>query len=166
MGCYLYDNPVVITALIASLVAIWGVVSQRLISRRKATADLIFTIANDRDSIQAQNQFAKSKEAGDLESYANPGKTICDEARKIQLILNNYENVAIGIKRGTLDYNIIKDNWRSSIIYHWENGEAFIIKSRRETSQATLWKEFEVLYGWVKDDKKPPLKNRISNLFF
>ena len=166
VGGYILENPVIITAIVAALIAFWGVISQRLISRRRATSDLVHKVNNDQAYISATNQFASSKELGELEMLANPGKTTCDEARKIQVILNNYESVSVGIKRGTLDYKIIKDNWRSSIIYHWENGEPFIIKMRNESGQKTLWEEFEKLYHWVKNHKKPPILNRLSNLLF
>lgn len=166
IGCYLYSNPVIITALIASTVAIWGVLSQRLISRRKATSDLIFSLTNDSDWIAASDQFAKNQQAGNLEDYANPGNTTSTEARKIQLIFNNYENVAIGINRGTLDYKIVKENWRSNLMYHWRHGQPFIIKMRTNSGAQTLWKEFETLQECVKSNKKPSLKVRAKNLFF
>ncbi len=163
---YLLENPIVLTGSLAAMLAIWGVISQRQISRRKSTFDYIGKLTNDPDWISAADEFAKCVENGTLESLANSGMLTSPEARKIQLLLNNYENVSIGIQYGIIDFKIIKDNWRSNIKYHWTKGNAFIVKMREKTKTPTLFCEFEKLHHWINDNKKPSFLIRIRYLLF
>lgn len=163
---YALDNPIVLTSTLLASVAIWGVITQRQISRRKSTFDYLTAINNNPQWIAAVDQFANSVEDGTLEMLANSGELTSGPARKIQHILNNYENVSVGIQYGVLDFKIVRDNWRSNIKYHWTKGQPFICKMRDGTNTSSLFTEFEALHNWMSNNKKPSLFKRIRYLLF
>ena len=100
-----------IGAALAAAIAIWGVITQRALTRRRATMDLIFGILNDNDFIKARQKFISiSKQDTGLLPYAQitppevDGKPDEDGNSSIDLVLNNYELLAIGVQRGILDF--------------------------------------------------------------
>jgi hypothetical protein len=46
-------------AIVAALIAIWGVVTQRIVARRRATLDYLVRIGTDNDLITARDKFAE-----------------------------------------------------------------------------------------------------------
>ena len=66
---------VFVTGAIASLIAIWGILSQRAITRRQATLDHITHLESDRDIIEARKTFVElAKNPGGLAVWAEENK--------------------------------------------------------------------------------------------
>src|ERR1700737_2653134 len=90
-----------VTGGIAALIAIWGVLTQRQIARRRATLDHIARSEADGDIIAARRKFIElAKAPGGLAAWADEDKEKTDETLKILLVLNEFELISIGIQRG------------------------------------------------------------------
>ncbi len=150
---------VFVTGAIASLIAIWGVLSQRAIARRQVTLDHIAHLESDRDIIEARKMFVElAKKAGGLAVWAEANKEQTNEALAIGRILNSYELISIGIQRGIIDFELFKRWHRASAIKYWERGAPFVMRIRERLQNDMFFHEFEQMVGWFKEDKKPPIR--------
>lgn len=148
---------VFVTGAIASLIAIWGVLSQRAIARRQVTLDHISHLESDRDIIEARKRFVElAKQAGGLAKWAESDQEQTDEALAIGRILNSYELISIGIQRGIIDFELFKRWHKSSAIKYWERGAPFVMCIRQRLNNDMFFHEFEQMVGWFKGDAKPP----------
>jgi hypothetical protein len=148
---------VFVTGAIASLIAIWGVLSQRAITRRQVTLDHITHLESDRDIIEARKRFVElAKENGGLAIWAEPDQEQTTEALAIGRILNSYELISIGIQRGIIDFELFKRWHKTSAIKYWERGAPFVMRIRERLGNDMFFHEFEEMVGWFKDEKKPP----------
>ena len=156
---------VFVTGAIASMIALWGVISQRAISRCQTTLDHIAHLESDRDIIEARKRFVElAKAPGGLASWAEADKEQTEEALAIGRILNSYELISIGIQRKIIDYELFKRWHRASAIKYWERGAPFVMRIRARLGNDMFFHEFEELVGWLKGSKKPP--RRRFGLFF
>jgi hypothetical protein len=150
---------VFVTGAVASVIAIWGVWSQRAITRRQVTLDHIAHLESDRDIIEARKRFVElAKEPGGLAIWAEADQEQTEEALAIGRILNSYELISIGIQRGILDYKLFARWHRASAIKYWERGGPFVMRIRDRLRNDMFFHEFEQLVGWLKGDKKPPTR--------
>lgn len=152
---------------IASLIAIWGVISQRALARRRATIDHISGLINDHDYIKARQKFVDiaNSETG-LLPYAELENDDADNNAAVQLILNNYELMAIGIQRGILDFKVMKRYARGTILKHWDVAAPFIIRLRIVANNQRVYQQFETLKNWMSDEKQDKPKGRFWSLIF
>jgi hypothetical protein len=91
---------VLVTGAIAAIIAVWGVLSQRVIAKRRTTLDHIVRLQTDHDVIAARKIFIElAKKEGGLAIWASEDKEQTEEAQAIRLILNDFELTAIGIQR-------------------------------------------------------------------
>ncbi len=156
---------VFVTGAIASLIAIWGVLSQRAITRRQVTLDHISHLESDRDIIEARKIFVElAKEPGGLVKWAEEDQEQTAQALAIGRILNSYELISIGIQRGIIDFELFKRWHRASAIKYWERGAPFIMRIRARLNNDMFFHEFEEMIGWFKGNKKPP-KRRPGTFF-
>jgi hypothetical protein len=156
---------VFVTGAIASLIAIWGVLSQRAITRRQVTLDHISHLESDRDIIEARKRFVElAKEPGGLARWAEADQEQTAEALAIGRILNSYELISIGIQRGIIDYELFKRWHRASAIKYWERGAPFVMRIRERLGNDMFFHEFEEMVGWFKGQTKPP-KRRPGTFF-
>ncbi len=148
---------VFVTGGIATVVAVWGVLSQRAIARRQVTLDHIAHLESDRDIIEARRRFVElAKLPGGLAAWAEEDKEQTEEALAIGRILNSYELISIGIQRGIIDYELFRRWHRVSAIKYWERGAPFVMCIRDRLRNDMFFHEFEQLTGWLKGNKKPP----------
>jgi Domain of unknown function (DUF4760) len=156
---------VFVTGGFASLIAIWGVLSQRVITRRQVTLDHIAHLESDRDIIEARKLFVElAKEPGGLAKWAEADQEQTTQALAIGRILNSYELISIGIQRGIIDYELLKRWHRASAIKYWERGGPFVMRIRERLGNDMFFHEFEQMTRWLKGDKKPP-KRRPGTFF-
>jgi hypothetical protein len=157
---------VFVTGGLASLVAIWGVLSQRAITRRQVTLEYISHLESDRDIIEARTKFvALAKEPGGVAKWAEEDQEQTDQALAIGRILNSYELVAIGIQRGIIDYELFRRWHKASAIRYWERGSPFVMRIRARLGNDMFFHEFEQMVGWLKGQKKPPARRRWAGLW-
>ena len=171
----------VVIALIGAVIAFWGVITQRVLARRRATIDHISSLLNDHDYIRARLAFvtlAKSDKGllpyaekdpevvpADAPNAADIQKAHQKVNSEIDLILNNYELIAIGIQRGILDYKIMRLYARAIIIQHWEAAAPYIARLRIARSNPGYYTEFETLKDWMSGAKRKP-RGRFWALLF
>ena len=155
-----------ILGVVAALIAIWGVVTQRSVARRRATLDLISALERDRDVIEARRKFiALAKAPGGLAPYADADKEPTHEAQSIRLILNEFELIAIGIQRGIVDYELYKRWNRSGAIMVWNYAAPFVMTLRARTSNDAIYHEFQEMVRWLKGEIMPK-RGRFFGLWF
>lgn len=151
---------------LAALIAFWGVVTQRILARRLATVEHIFNLLNDHDFIKARTKFISiAKSENGLLPFAEEDCDDTESEAAIDLVLNNYELIAIGIQRGILDYVIMRRYVRAIVLRHWDVSAAYITQLRIVSGNAGYYSEFETLKKWMSDDKSKP-NGRILSLFF
>lgn len=156
-GFWVQTAAIVLTAIFAA----WAVHSSRQMTRRKNSADVIFNSKNDdrlRDGIRTIRRLNDDSNV-EISKYAY--EQSADEATQkdsaaVNYVLNYYEYVAVGIKRGIYDESILKDSSYTTLVHMYEFCLPYIENVRRLRQRSTTWCEFEKLaLRWV--DK--PLKN-------
>lgn len=152
---------ILITAFLATLLTVWGIITQRVISRRLATLDYFSRVDNDRDIIEARKLFVKATGEGfDLMALADHSKYEEPEAGAMRLILNENERLSIGIQFGILDEQFVRRAVKGTIIRDWELSAPFIYKLRSQTKRPMIYHEFEELARIMSDIKKPKRSSR------
>ncbi|HKC02980.1 MAG TPA: DUF4760 domain-containing protein, partial [Sphingomicrobium sp.] len=132
-----------VTAFLAGLIAVWGVITQRIVARRNATLDYFSRMDNDRDLIDARKLFVHvTGEGFDLMSFTTPDKYDTNEAAAMRLTLNENERLAIGIQFGILDREFVRRAVRGTIIRDWELAAPWVYKIRSVTCNAAIYHEF------------------------
>jgi hypothetical protein len=145
-----------VTALLAAILAVWGIITQRIVARRLATLEYFSRVDNDRDMIAARRVFSDlTKENGDLVAFASPDKYNTDEAHAVRLLLNENERLAIGIQFGILDREFTTRSIRGMIIRDWELAAPFVYKLRSGVGNPALYQEFEDLARILSDHQRP-----------
>jgi hypothetical protein len=143
-------------AALAATIAIWGVYSQRVITRRQATIEHIARLKADRSIQDTIQQFIQlSSGPNNLAQWADEDKQGTNENLAIIAVLNNYELMAVGIQRGIFEYTLIKQWQASTIKKFWSASHPFVVALRQRVGVPTLWTEFEKLNGWVCGSKSP-----------
>jgi hypothetical protein len=145
-----------VTALLAAAIAVWGIITQRVVSRRLATLDYFSRVDNDRDIVEARKLFVKlTSEGYDLMAIADPSKYDTEEAGAMRLILNENEKLAIGIQFGILDKEFVKRAVKGTVIRDWQLSAPFVYKVRAATGRDMIYHEFEELARVLSDNRKP-----------
>ena len=144
------------TALVTAILAIWAIITQRVVSRRVATLEYISRSESDKDLIEARNKFIElTNDDGALLKYADPSKFTDDEAHKIRVALNEREQLAIAIQFGVLDSAYIKRYARGIIIRDFRLAAPFIYKIRANLNNPAIYHEFEELVRSFENNKMP-----------
>jgi hypothetical protein len=146
----------IILGVVASVIAIWGVASQRAIARRRATFDHITKTEADSDVIEARRKFIElAKHPDGLTKWAAEEHEKSTEVQKIKIVLNDFELIAIGIQRGIIDAEFYKRWHRSGVLNHWKYASPFVAALRARTGNDMLFYEFEQMAGWFNENKPP-----------
>ena len=146
--------------LIGAVVAVWGIHTQRMIARRRATFDHIAKSESDADLIAAKRKFVElAKQEGGLSVWAQEDKEKSEEAQSIRIVLNDFELIAIGIQCGIIDYKFYERWFKSGVVRHWKHAHPFVAALRTRTGNEALYHEFEQLAGWF-NKTRPPARNR------
>ena len=154
------------SAVVAAAIAVWGVVSQRAIARRRATLDYISRQESDSDIIKARKQFIElAKAEGGLAPWADESKEKTEETSNIRITLNEMELICIGIQKGVIDYEMYEWWNKSGTISYWTHGAPFIFALRARLNNGAVYHEFEQLVNWLKDERMPK-RNRWRGKWF
>jgi Domain of unknown function (DUF4760) len=147
---------VLLTGLLATLVAVWGVISQRQITRRKTTLELIARNEADHDLLTARGTFIRlAKASGGLAKWAEAKNINSTEAQAIRLFLNQFELTSIGIQKGVLDGPFWSFWYKSGTVLTWSYAEPFIKVLRVQVKNDMIYHEFEELAKALKGDTMP-----------
>ena len=146
---------VLIAALLAALIAIWGILSQRGITARQLTLEFIRKSDLDRDMIKARSMFIKlSRDPAGLAPHAHD--PLSAEFKAIKMVLNEYEILAIGIQRGIMDDTTYRRWYRTGILYAWKAAAPFILARRNLSGNDALWYEFEEMARLYRKKRAMP----------
>lgn len=147
---------ILLTAAVTAVLAVWAIITQRIVSRRIATLEYIARVESDEDLINARNKFIEmTNDDGRLLKYADPAKYVTDEAHAIRLVLNEREQLAIGIQFGVLDKAYIRRYSRGTLIRDFRLAAPFIYKIRSHAKNPAIYHEFEDLVRSLADKKMP-----------
>jgi len=154
------------SALLAGLLAIWGVITQRIVARRQSTLEHLARADADRDMIAARKIFIElTTQSGGLQQYAAQEKENTDEVQAIRLVLNDMELMSIGVQFGALDLQIIKRYAKGTIIRYWFYAVPFVYAIRLRLNAPSAYHEFEELARWMQDNKMPHRRVWLKLLF-
>ena len=149
-----------------AVIAIWGIISQRSIARRRATLDHIVRSQGDGDLIGARQTFISlAKEPGGLAIWAEADREKSRETQSIALVLNEFELLAIGMQRGIIDFELYRRFNRSGVIHYWNHAAPFVHALRARVDNQMIYHEFEELKRWM-EDSAPPKRNHWIGRWF
>lgn len=141
-------TPVVI--LLSVIVAVLGVGRNSALTRRKATLDLVERTETTRHYLTAAETFSKYRRRVDGLSFSDltaPGDAQKKEDRKAVIgLINHYEIIAIGIKKGILSAAFYKDWMRSIFCRNWDAGADFIWRERWKKMPDGEWRYYDQIF--------------------
>lgn len=147
---------ILITACVSALLAVWAIITQRVVSRRVATLEYIARVESDEDLINARNKFIElTSSNGNLLKFADPNRYNSAEAHAIRLVLNEREQLAIGVQFGVLDKSYIRRYSRGQLVKDFRIAAPFIYKIRAVSANPAIYHEFEDLVRSFVDKKMP-----------
>lgn len=159
-------NAIIWTGILAFLVAAWGVVSQRRVTRRQVTLEHLAGLENDEDFIKAKTQFLHlSQEPGGLAPWAEEAKESTEETQSIRLVLNNMELIAIGIQTGIIDYTLYRRFQRTTALRLWKLGAPFVHALRSRLNSDSLYHEYEEMARWLRDHQMPRRRRFLADFW-
>lgn len=133
-------------------------------AKKKETAHFLFESRQDTAYTESLHVLKKVNRSGkSFRSYIFPreGKIITEkervERRKLQYILNFYERVAVAIREGIYDEQMIKRASFTTVIQAWDIAEPLIKAIREHIHSETTYQEFEWL---VMRWKQNPLQKK------
>ena len=148
---------ILLSALVAAVVAIWAIFTQRAISARQTTLEFIRSSESDLETVSARQRFNEAALDPDgLAKWALDENVRTDEARAIRIVLNEQELIAIAIQRGILDDAIFRRYFRSGTMKTWDYAAAYILARRQRTGNQALFHEFEELARWYRGAPNMP----------
>ena len=168
---FLGPAAILISAFGAWWFAAASIKNARDIANKKSTFDYLSKLSWDRDYIRAKNTFLEirysyKKLSAISEEYhrlKNNGQLpngeqvngdnsavqkIIEQHSSIKNILNEYEALAIAVRSGALDEDMVKSNIRQQFIDHVESCREFIIHTRNNAGVADphkIWCEAQAL---------------------
>ena len=148
--------------LLGVVVAIWTIVYNVRTAKKTQTANFLFESRQDTQYIESLHVLKQVHRSGkSFRAYVFPceGKAITEEEmierRKFQYILNFYERVAVSIREGIYNEQMIKRTSYTTVIETYDIAEPLIKAIREHMQSETTYQEFEWL---VKRWKAKPLK--------
>ena len=145
---------VMLSAVIASSVAIVSIRSQRSITRLRETFVTLDRGNWDQDLIKARRDFAIIKK-NLLDSKENIAKysemNDSEDYVTLQTIMNDYENLALGVRMSIIDEIYLCRWMRGAMIADWFTLSPLVTAYRHNHSSSTLYIEFEgIAAAWQR----------------
>lgn len=130
---------ILITALVAILVAVRAIMNERAIARTSLAFDSFSRTLWDRDYLKARKKFIEIRNGGDLAKWSAAEHDASEEAEAIRSILNYYETMAIGIEGRILDEGFLFNAFRGALLRDWDTAEAFVAAMRKRLDNDQLF---------------------------
>lgn len=157
-GPWLSAGAIILSACIGGVIALFSINEQRKIARRRATLDMLVKKEWDREYAQARAKFIKlrNSELG-LGMWATKDHHGSEQYLLINSVLNDYEIIALGIRKQILDEEFYKLWFRTSFLKDYNAARPFIEELRTNISRTNvIFKELEALaVRWEKEPNKP-----------
>jgi Domain of unknown function (DUF4760) len=160
---YLVAHPpaaVLLSTVIASAVAIVSIRSQRITTRLRETFNTLNDDNWDEDVIKARRLFKQIREAvkeepHEIAKFCDPNSTDEKELEKsqtLQTIMNDYENLALGLRLNIIDENFLYRWMRSVVIRDFATLSPLVTAYRGRFANPEVYIEFEGLaLSWQQD---------------
>lgn len=152
LALYLQISSIVLL-FIGTVVAASSIIYNIRIARRTQTATFLFESRKDLEYIAAIHTLKSIKDSGkSFRSYVLPpngtqnSQHEKDEGRRVQYILNFYERVAVSVRAGIYDEDMLKKTSFTTIIDTFETADPMIKAIREKTRSTTVYQEYEWLY--------------------
>ena len=132
------------TAAVGFIIAYLTIKSQRAISRKRATIDLLSKIETDSTIKNAERTFLNLRDNG-FPNMENPNTKI-DKAQRAKLLafLNHYELIFCGIMEDALDELFYFKFRRGSVIHHWHDVKPLVLAWRKATGNQMVFHKFQL----------------------
>jgi LEA14-like dessication related protein len=132
--------------MVTALAALWSIRSQKVISKKRATIDLMMKMKQDpsMEGVYSILTRVNNNSTESMETFAYTNSDVCTiEAEKIRYLLNYYETISVGIKNGIYDESIIIDSRLSVMIMTFKFSRQYIAKVRELNKTSTAYVHFE-----------------------
>jgi hypothetical protein len=134
-------------AVLGVAAASFAIVTQRSISKRKNTLDVIMQFESDpvyRAAVRTYRQFREGRITVDalLEPRTDADQTYKDH---MNTFWNWHEAVALGIRRDTLDDEILMRWWGEPMVVTWNHSVVAINRFRKVNNTKRQFKNYEVV---------------------
>jgi len=133
-------------AVMVAIIAVWT-------NRRNAAETITIKLLQDSErdkELRAQYRllFDARNRNRNMKPLAHPQtEDEKNEFSELTSLLNYYENMAIGARRGIYDLNTLRMAQRTIILHIWELLEGFILEMRAKHNNPHLYEHFE----WLKE---------------
>lgn len=145
--------------IVAAVIGVCGVQTQRAVARRRATLDHLASVDADRDFIDARKLFIRlAKAPGGLAKWADDEHEGSVEVTSISLILNDFELVSVAIQQGIMDFEFYKLYTHGTVSKYWKVAAPFVHAVKQRKDHPTYHHEFEELACWIDENIRPPRK--------
>ena len=144
--------------LIAASVAIWGIITQRRISREKNSIDFEISLSNKEKYIE-DIKWLFSKDPSELVSLADKDK---DNFYKIVNVLNTWEQCARSVHTGMYQERYIYKVYGTSVIGLYRQCHQFI-EDRQETNPRYFIQFTVMASDWMCKRYKEDKENKYSD---
>jgi hypothetical protein len=157
---------VAVTGILAALVAIWALYSQRAITRRQCTLEHIARLESDGDLIRGRRRFRELTQHPDkMGELASPKPEQIEDFQYVTTHLNEFELISIGIQRGIIDFELYKLWFKSGTVTAWYEAEPFVKKLRTKHNNTMLFNEFQQMVAWFEKDSRPARSRWLGTFF-
>lgn len=158
---------VFITAGVAALIAFWGVFSQRAITARQTTIQYLRASEQDHEMVAARRRFQElARQPAGLGVWGAEDQSQTDEAIAVRTVLNDYELIAIGIERGTMDDVTYRRWFKSAVVNDWRKAAPYVMAVRNRANNDAIYHEFEEMARRYRDGKGMPRRRIFWAKFF
>jgi hypothetical protein len=127
---------------------------QRGIARRRATLDFLLLEQTNAALTEQRRKFVEMREKGNLEQWAAKAHLASPEATLIRSMFNIYELVAIGIAEKTIDEEIYKRWYRTTLVKDWIAAKAFVATYQRDHNRKLFCEFQELAKSWANVDER------------
>ena len=157
---YLMTHPaaaVLLSSLLAAVGVFRSISHQRRITRLRETFATMNEDNWDKDVIEARTAFASIKKemtqnGSNIATLSDHSHDHTPNAITLQTIMNDYENVALGIRHGILDETYLFRWMRSTLIRDWNTVSPLVTAYRQRFESPNIYIEFEGLSNaWMQN---------------
>jgi hypothetical protein len=134
-----------ITIIISGAGIIAGIAWNRILTRRKATIDMLLAEQTKIELLEIRRDFMNVVTKDKLKDLINPRSWLTKESFSLISTLNRNELTAIGINAGIIDAHITREYWRRPLVGDWIRCKVYVEAVRRENSNPAFCSEFEKL---------------------
>lgn len=141
---------VFLSTVIASIVAIVSIRSQRATARLRETFSTIDRGNWDEDLIRSRQDFARIKRAlsqskQSIAKYAEDNDSDDKDAITLQTIMNDYENIALGVRLNIIDEMYLCRWMKGALLRDWNTLSPLVTTYRHKLNNPAVYIEFEGL---------------------